>query len=163
MAVFVGQEVAQMTNGLPEFRVWLGSGVSDQCLALGESHFDRAKVRAFGRQEYKPRADIAHSFGRAACGCALLCLTSRTAGSRNATERGLPISDPHIYPKDMEPQIKPHRPPESGQERHALKPERVKADPGADDAEQVFLKKHHICRPYPTWGSKLKPDYFCQV
>src|SRR6056297_433291 len=64
VAFFVGEEVAHMADGLPEFWVGSGSSLSDQRLELREGHFDRVQVGAVGRQEQEPRADIAHGFGR---------------------------------------------------------------------------------------------------
>jgi len=65
VAFFVGEEVADMADGLPEFLVGSGGGLSDERLELREGHFDRVEVGAVWRQEEEPRADVAHGFGRA--------------------------------------------------------------------------------------------------
>lgn len=54
-----------MADGLPEFLVCSGGGLSDQRLELREGHLDRVEVGTVGRQEQEPRADIAHGFGGA--------------------------------------------------------------------------------------------------
>lgn len=58
VAFFFGEEVADLSDRLPELVVGSGSGLSDQGLELGECHLDRVEIGAVGRQEEEPRADV---------------------------------------------------------------------------------------------------------
>src|SRR6056297_423704 len=97
VAFFVGEEVAHMADGLPEFWVGSGSSLSDQRLELREGHFDRVQVGAVGRQEQEPRADIAHGFGRTGALVARQVVEEdHVAGTQGWHQLGLDIEVEHI-------------------------------------------------------------------
>ena len=71
VALFFLEDVADVADGFPELVVGSGCGFSDQGLEFGEGHLDslagrrlhaiavrRVEVRAVGRQEQEPRADV---------------------------------------------------------------------------------------------------------
>src|SRR6056297_3864268 len=97
VAFFVGEEVAHMADGLPEFWVGSDSSLSDQRLELREGHFDRVQVGAVGRQEQEPRADIAHGFGRTGALVARQVVEDdHVAGTQGWHQLGLDIEVEHI-------------------------------------------------------------------
>ena len=65
VAFLFAEQVANVSHGLPEVIVCPGGSFSDQCLELGERHFDGVEVGAVGRRKQEPCADVPQGPGRA--------------------------------------------------------------------------------------------------
>ena len=86
-----------MADGLPEFLIGSGGGLSDQRLELREGHFDRVEVGAVWRQEEEPRTDVAHGFGRAGALVARQVVEDdHIAGTQGRHQLGLDIEVEHF-------------------------------------------------------------------